>query len=75
VVHIASHFRFQPGNEMQSYLLLGDGRHLSLAELKSAGNLFRGVQLLTLSACNTGMGDGTEVEVSGRFRSGREPRR
>jgi CHAT domain-containing protein len=65
VVHIASHFRFQPGNEMQSYLLLGDGGHLSLAELKSSENLFGGVQLLTLSACNTGMGDGTEVEGFG----------
>jgi CHAT domain-containing protein/tetratricopeptide (TPR) repeat protein len=65
VVHIASHFRFQPGNETQSYLLLGDGSHLSLAELKSSANLFGGVQLLTLSACDTGMGDGTEVEGFG----------
>jgi tetratricopeptide (TPR) repeat protein/CHAT domain-containing protein len=65
VVHIASHFRFQPGNETQSFLLLGDGGHLSLAELKTSANLFGGVQLLTLSACNTGMGDGTEVEGFG----------
>ena len=65
VVHIASHFRFQPGNETQSYLLLGDGQHLSLAELRTSANLFGGVQLLTLSACNTGMGDGTEVEGFG----------
>src|ERR1039457_4917256 len=65
VVHIASHFRFQPGNETQSYLLLGDGGHLSLAELMTSANLFGGVQLLTLSACNTGMGDGTEVEGFG----------
>jgi CHAT domain-containing protein/Tfp pilus assembly protein PilF len=65
VVHIASHFKFQAGNEMQSYLLLGDGGHLSLAELKASANLFAGVRLLTLSACNTGMGDGTEVEGFG----------
>jgi CHAT domain-containing protein/Tfp pilus assembly protein PilF len=65
VVHIASHFRFQPGNETQSFLLLGDGGHLSLAQLKTSANLFGGVQLLTLSACNTGMGDGTEVEGFG----------
>lgn len=65
VVHIASHFRFVPGNDMQSYLLMGDGSHLSLAELKSSTNLFGGVQLLTLSACDTGMGDGTEVEGFG----------
>ena len=65
VVHIASHFRFVPGNETQSFLLLGDGAHLSLAELKTSANLFGGVQLLTLSACNTGMGDGAEVEGFG----------
>jgi CHAT domain-containing protein len=65
VVHIASHFRFQPGDETQSFLLLGDGGHLSLAELKTSANLFGGVQLLTLSACNTGVGDGSEVEGFG----------
>jgi len=65
VVHIASHFRFQPGNDAKSFLLLGDGRHLSLAELRTSANLFGGVQLLTLSACNTGVGDGTEVEGFG----------
>jgi CHAT domain-containing protein len=31
VVHIASHFRFRPGNDANSFLLLGDGGHLSLA--------------------------------------------
>jgi CHAT domain-containing protein len=65
VVHIASHFRFQPGNDTESYLLLGNGEHLSLAELRTSANLFGGVQLLTLSACNTGMGDGAEVEGFG----------
>jgi CHAT domain-containing protein/uncharacterized protein HemY len=65
VVHIASHFRFQPGNDTNSFLLLGDGGHFSLAELKTSANLFGGVQLLTLSACNTGVGDGTEVEGFG----------
>jgi CHAT domain-containing protein len=65
VVHIASHFRFQPGNDTESYLLLGDGQHLSLSDLRTSANMFGGVQLLTLSACNTGMGDGTEVEGFG----------
>jgi len=65
VVHIASHFRFQPGDETQSFLLLGDGSHLSMSELKTSANMFAGVQLLTLSACNTGVGDGTEVEGFG----------
>jgi CHAT domain-containing protein len=65
VVHIASHFRFQPGNETESFLLLGDGGHLTLADLKTSANMFGGVQLLTLSACNTGVGDGAEVEGFG----------
>ena len=56
VVHIASHFSFQPGNEAASFLLLGDGRRLPLAELKNYQNLFSGVDLLTLSACNTASG-------------------
>lgn len=77
LVHIASHFIFKPGNETDSYLLLGGGgadtdeaRHLTLAEIKRAPNLFRGVELLTLSACNTGVGEGangagSEVENFG----------
>lgn len=65
VVHIASHFRFLPGDESKSFLLLGDGAHLSLKELRTLPNLFGGVQLLTLSACNTALGDGSEVESFG----------
>jgi len=69
LVHIASHFQFQPGNETDSFLLLGDGKHLSLAEIKTSVNLFGGVDLLTLSACNTATGgagaDGKEVEGFG----------
>ena len=69
VVHIASHFRFQPGNETNSALLLGDGNFLSLAQIKSLPNVFAGVDLLTLSACNTATGgsgaNGKEVEGFG----------
>jgi CHAT domain-containing protein/Tfp pilus assembly protein PilF len=65
VVHIASHFNFQPGDETKSFLLLGDGT-LTLARLKGMSNLFSKVELLTLSACNTATGDsgreGKEVE-------------
>lgn len=55
VLHIASHFVFRPGTEDDSFLLLGVGR-LTLATLKQwkFGNL----DLLTLSACETGMGGG-----------------
>lgn len=54
VVHIASHFKFVAGDDERSFLLLGDGRTLALKQLKEYPNLFRGVELLTLSACNTG---------------------
>jgi CHAT domain-containing protein/tetratricopeptide (TPR) repeat protein len=69
VVHIASHFAFKPGDETDSFLLLGDGSRLSLTQIKSATNLFSGVDLLTLSACDTASGgaggDGKEVEGFG----------
>ena len=65
VVHVASHFAFKPGNETDSFLLLGDGQRLSLAQIKTSMS-FGGVELLTLSACDTAMGsagaDGKEVE-------------
>lgn len=53
LVHVASHFSFRPGDATQSFLLLGDGTALTLHEMKSQGKLFDGVELLTLSACNT----------------------
>ncbi len=69
VVHIASHFVSQPGNAASSFLLLGDGKYLSLADIKTSANLFGGVDLLTLSACDTATGgteaDGKEVECFG----------
>ncbi len=65
VVHIASHFQFQAGDQTNSFLLLGDGGRLSMEELRTETRLFDGVQLLTLSACNTGVGDGAEVEGFG----------
>jgi CHAT domain-containing protein/tetratricopeptide (TPR) repeat protein len=69
VVHVASHFQFAPGNETNSALLLGDGNFLSLAQIKSLPNVFGGVELLTLSACNTATGgsgaNGKEIEGFG----------
>jgi CHAT domain-containing protein len=71
VVHIASHFVLQAGNETNSYLLLGGkdvggkGYHLTLAELRDDPALtFDGTELLTLSACQTG--------ASGTALNGRE---
>ena len=69
LVHIASHFQLNPCNETMSFLLLGDGNHLTLDKIKVQDAFFGGVELLTLSACNTAVGsdrqDGREVECFG----------
>jgi len=76
VVHIASHFVYKPGDDSQSYLLLagkdesGGGFHLTVADFNSDRNLnLRRTDLLTLSACETGMsgsaGNGREVDGLG----------
>jgi CHAT domain-containing protein len=70
IIHIASHFQFTPGSMDDSFLLLGDGSHLTLADFKTKMNL-NGVEMLTLSACQTAVGDdnssrhGIEVEGLG----------
>ena len=68
VVHIATHFDSRPGVAADSQLLLGDGE-LSLAEIEAKTRLFNGVELLTLSACNTAFmnrnEDGREVDSFG----------
>lgn len=63
LVHISSHFAFRPGDDSRSFLLLGDGNALTLSEMKKQSNLFEGVELLTLSACNTAA---TQADASGR---------
>jgi len=66
VVHIASHFTFAP-NEKQSSLRLGDGSQLSLDAIRKNYS-FAGVELITLSACETAVGggaNGREIEGLG----------
>jgi CHAT domain-containing protein len=58
VLHIASHFKFDEKKADNSFLLLGDGTHLSLKMMKDLGLKFANVDLLTLSACETGLGGG-----------------
>lgn len=67
VLHIASHFAIRPGDEAASFLVLGDGSHLTLSEINRSSKLrFRGVELLTLSACETALGgNGTGMEIEG----------
>src|SRR5258706_8644367 len=64
-LHVASHFVFKPGTETDSFLLLGDGGRLSLRDLRVAGFNFRGVELLTLSACETAVGGGSDANGRG----------
>lgn len=70
VVHIASHFHYEPADPNRSFLLLGDGRPLEMSAFNDAGQIFERTELLTLSACDTAMGgtaggDGREVEGLG----------
>jgi CHAT domain-containing protein/tetratricopeptide (TPR) repeat protein len=56
VIHVASHFVFAAARESSSYLLLGDGSKLTLAEF--ADLRFDAMDLVVLSACNTAIGGG-----------------
>jgi CHAT domain-containing protein len=60
LLHVASHFRFSPGTEANSFLLLGDGQHLTLGDIRTQNYRFDQVELLTLSACDTGLGGGRD---------------
>jgi len=51
IVHVASHFRLDPGSDEASYLLLGDGSNLSVAQLAKLP--WAGVRLALLSACDS----------------------
>jgi len=61
VVHIASHFVLRPGHDEDSFLLLGNGAKLSVAELAQPRFQFSGLDLLTLSACETAVPAGTDA--------------
>ncbi len=60
IIHFASHFKFTPGNEEDSFLLIGGGARLTLADLRDDN--FNGVELLTLSACQTAVGGGADAD-------------
>ena len=62
LLHIASHFRFSPGTEVNSFLLLGDGQQLTLGDIRTQNYRFDNVDLLTLSACDTGLGGGRDAQ-------------
>lgn len=64
IMHIASHFVFNPGTQKDSYLLLGRGKKLTLDKIRRYYR-FDNLELLTLSACDTAIGSlatGREIE-------------
>lgn len=62
LLHVASHFQFSPGTEINSFLLLGDGQQLTLGDIRTQNYRFDNVDLLTLSACDTGLGGGRDEQ-------------
>ena len=61
LMHISSHFSISPGTEVNSFLLLGDGQRLTLGDIRTQNYRFDNVDLLTLSACDTGLGGGRDA--------------
>lgn len=65
VLHLASHFKLSPAGSKNSYLVLGNEETITADSFQRYK--MEGVDLLTLSACETGIGDfsgqdGSEVE-------------
>ena len=59
MIHLATHFRYVPGDDRRSFLLLGDGSPYTVDTLKSLPeNMLRGVDLVSLSACATSSDEG-----------------
>ena len=69
LLHIASHFTWDLDTYLSSYLSLGDGSALTLADIRENYH-FKDIDLLTLSACQTSVGynnpaTGREIEGLG----------
>lgn len=70
LVHVATHYIFEPGYRRAplSRLVMGDGSTISLRELMDPANSCSGIRLIALSACETALnsiansGSGIEIE-------------
>jgi CHAT domain-containing protein len=67
LIHISTHLKFAPGDSQSSFLLLGDGIPFSFYDMQKYPNLFKGVDLVTAAACDTGRlepnTDGKEIDA------------
>jgi CHAT domain-containing protein len=66
ILHLATHGSFNTDNPDNSFLLLGNGKQLTIPTIQSMKNL-AGTHLVVLSACETGKGGMTSegMEVAG----------
>jgi CHAT domain-containing protein/uncharacterized protein HemY len=63
ILHFATHAAFTPTNPNGSFLLLGDGKALTIPDIQNLDGL-RTVHLVVLSACQTALSDAKDgVEV------------
>lgn len=75
ILHIASHFVLSPTGAADSFLMLGAGNRVSLAELAKSRFDLSGIDLVTLSACSTAVdlrtAYGREIDGMSRLMKGR----
>ena len=67
ILHIASHGIFRPNFLDYSYILLGNQQRWSISALDQNSQAFQNIHLITLSACQTGLGgrDKSGIEIAG----------
>ena len=65
VIHLATHAQFVSGSPQESFILLGNGESITLKEVENWS--LNNVDLVVLSACETGVGDtlGNGSEILG----------
>ena len=70
-VHFSTHLEFIPGSPQRSYILLGEGEHLSIHELLSKNNNWKNISLVFFAACNSALNENkqkfSDVSISDLF--------